>query len=77
MKHRRERSFASVLTSTSDRACRCSLALALELDGCERILLDALMKPKTVDPSLSFRRSCRETLGPDAVNIGGKTGIAC
>ena len=31
----------------------------VELDGSERMLLDALMKLKAVDPSISFRRSCR------------------
>ncbi|MCA3186807.1 MAG: succinate dehydrogenase iron-sulfur subunit, partial [Cupriavidus sp.] len=30
----------------------------VELDGHERMLLDALVKLKSVDPSLSFRRSC-------------------
>ena len=34
--------------------------LEVELDGSERMLLDALMKLKAIDPSLSFRRSCRE-----------------
>ena len=32
-----------------------------ELDGSERMLLDALSKLKAVDPSLSFRRSRRPT----------------
>ena len=31
--------------------------LQVELDGNERMLLDALMKLKKVDPTLSFRRS--------------------
>ena len=44
----------------------------------ERMLLDALMKLKAVDPSLSFRRSCREGVcGSDAMNINGKNGLAC
>ena len=34
--------------------------IEVELDGTERMLLDALMKLKAVDPSISFRRSCRE-----------------
>jgi len=39
--------------------------LKVELDGSERMLLDALMKLKSVEPSLSFRRSCREgCVGP-------------
>ena len=39
---------------------------------------DALMKLKAVDPTLSFRRSCREGVcGSDAMNINGKNGLAC
>ena len=49
-----------------------------ELDGGERMRLDALMKLKAVDPTLSFRRSCREGVcGSDAMNINGKNGLAC
>ena len=52
--------------------------LQVELDGSERMLLDALMKLKAIDPSLSFRRSCREGVcGSDAMNINGKNGLAC
>ncbi|WP_232540385.1 succinate dehydrogenase iron-sulfur subunit, partial [Azohydromonas aeria] len=52
--------------------------LEVELDGSERMLLDALVKLKQVDPSLSFRRSCREGVcGSDAMNINGKNGLAC
>src|SRR3569623_2441732 len=50
----------------------------IELEGNERMLLDALMKLKAKDPSLSFRRSCREGVcGSDAKNINGKNGLAC
>ena len=52
--------------------------IEIELDGHERMLLDALMKLKAQDPSLSFRRSCREGVcGSDAMNINGKNGLAC
>ena len=52
--------------------------IELELAGNERMLLDALLKLKAVDPSLSFRRSCREGVcGSDAMNINGKNGLAC
>ena len=52
--------------------------IEVELDGSERMLLDALMKLKQVDPTLSFRRSCREGVcGSDAMNINGKNGLAC
>jgi len=52
--------------------------LALDLDGGERMLLDALVKLKAQDPTLSFRRSCREGVcGSDGMNINGKNGLAC
>ena len=52
--------------------------IEVELAGNERMLLDALMKLKEVDPSISFRRSCREGVcGSDAMNINGKNGLAC
>ena len=41
-------------------------------------LLDALVKLKAQDDSLSFRRSCREGIcGSDGMNINGKNGLAC
>ena len=50
----------------------------IELEGTERMLLDALMKLKKVDDSISYRRSCREGVcGSDAMNINGKNGLAC
>ena len=53
-------------------------SISLELDGTERKLLDALVKLKDVDDTLSFRRSCREGVcGSDAMNINGKNGLAC
>ena len=48
------------------------------VDSHDRMLLDALVKAKAQDDSLSFRRSCREGVcGSDAVNINGKNGLAC
>jgi succinate dehydrogenase / fumarate reductase iron-sulfur subunit len=42
------------------------------------MLLDVLIKLKAIDPSLSFRLSCREGVcGTDAMNINGKNGLAC
>ena len=42
------------------------------------MLLDALLELKEQDPSLSFRRSCREGVcGSDAMNINGRNGLAC
>jgi succinate dehydrogenase / fumarate reductase iron-sulfur subunit len=50
----------------------------LELDGSERMLLDVLTKLKALDPTFSYRRSCREGIcGSDAMNINGKNGLAC
>ena len=53
-------------------------AYELSLDGHERMLLDALVKLKKLDETLTFRRSCREGVcGSDAMNINGKNGLAC
>jgi succinate dehydrogenase / fumarate reductase, iron-sulfur subunit len=50
----------------------------LEVADGERMLLDVLIRLKSIDPSLSFRRSCREGVcGSDAMNINGKNGLAC
>src|SRR5450756_3054432 len=52
--------------------------LEVELDGTERMLLEVLVKLKSVDPTISYRRSCREGVcGSDAMNINGKNGLAC
>jgi len=42
------------------------------------MVLEALIKLKEQDPTLSFRRSCREGVcGSDGMNINGKNGLAC
>ncbi|MBM3380475.1 MAG: succinate dehydrogenase iron-sulfur subunit [Betaproteobacteria bacterium] len=53
--------------------------IEVTLQSTDKMLLDALMRIKSdVDPSLSFRRSCREGVcGSDAMNINGKNGLAC
>ena len=52
--------------------------ISVELDVTDRKLLDAMMRLKVKDDSLSFRRSCREGVcGSDAMNINGKNGLAC
>ncbi len=44
----------------------------------DKKLLDVLVRLKTIDDSLSFRRSCREGVcGSDAMNINGRNGLAC
>jgi succinate dehydrogenase / fumarate reductase iron-sulfur subunit len=62
-----------------DRDARPAMqTIEVELDGSERMLLDALMKLKAQDPTLSFRRSCREGVcGSDSMNINGRNGLAC
>jgi succinate dehydrogenase / fumarate reductase iron-sulfur subunit len=53
-------------------------SLELEVHSGDRMLLDVLMRLKALDPSLAFRRSCREGIcGSDAMNINGKNGLAC
>jgi succinate dehydrogenase / fumarate reductase iron-sulfur subunit len=50
----------------------------VEMQPSDRMLLDALIRIKAVDDSLSLRRSCREGVcGSDAMNINGKNGLAC
>ena len=50
----------------------------LELPATDRMLLDALIRIKEHDDTLSFRRSCREGVcGSDAMNINGSNGLAC
>lgn len=53
-------------------------SIEVKLEPTDRMLLDALMRLKNVDDSLTFRRSCREGVcGSDAMNINGKNGLAC
>src|SRR5256885_458837 len=48
------------------------------LDPHDRMLLDALVRIKEQDDSLSLRRSCREGVcGSDAMNINGRDRLAC
>ena len=51
----------------------------VDLDKCGPMVLDALIDIKsTTDPSLSFRRSCREGIcGSCSFNINGVNGLAC
>jgi succinate dehydrogenase / fumarate reductase iron-sulfur subunit len=47
-------------------------------EGRDMMVLDALLKLKEQDPTLSFRRSCREGVcGSDGLNMNGKNGLAC
>ena len=50
----------------------------LEMGPADRMLLDALVRIKTVDDTLALRRSCREGVcGSDAMNINGSNALAC
>jgi succinate dehydrogenase / fumarate reductase, iron-sulfur subunit len=50
----------------------------IAMEPTDRMLLDALIRIKSVDDSLSLRRSCREGVcGSDAMNINGRNGLAC
>ncbi|MBB3764329.1 succinate dehydrogenase iron-sulfur subunit [Sphingomicrobium lutaoense] len=51
----------------------------IDLDKCGPMVLDAIIKIKNeIDPTLTFRRSCREGIcGSCAMNMEGKNGLAC
>ncbi len=50
----------------------------IKLAPTDRMLLDALIRIKSIDDTLALRRSCREGVcGSDAMNINGKNGLAC
>ncbi len=50
----------------------------VELEASDKMLLDAILRIKVQDDSLSIRRSCREGVcGSDAMNINGRNGLAC
>lgn len=50
----------------------------VDTDGRDMMVLELLELLKEQDPTLSFRRSCREGVcGSDGMNIAGKNGLAC
>ena len=51
----------------------------IDLDACGPMVLDAIIKIKNeIDPTLTFRRSCREGIcGSCAMNIDGTNTLAC
>ena len=51
----------------------------LDLDTCGPMVLDAIIKIKNeIDPTLTFRRSCREGIcGSCSMNINGRNTLAC
>lgn len=47
-------------------------------EGKDLMVLDVLELLKAQDPSLSYRRSCREGVcGSDGINMNGRNGLAC
>ena len=50
----------------------------IETHGKDMMVLDVLELLKAEDPSLAYRRSCREGVcGSDGMNMNGKNGLAC
>ncbi|GMG87337.1 succinate dehydrogenase iron-sulfur subunit [Biformimicrobium ophioploci] len=50
----------------------------VDTQGKDMMVLDVLELLKAQDPTLAFRRSCREGVcGSDGMNISGKNGLAC
>jgi succinate dehydrogenase / fumarate reductase iron-sulfur subunit len=56
----------------------CMQEYDIPLEPTDKMLLDALIRLKSHDDTLAFRRSCREGVcGSDAMNINGRNGLAC
>lgn len=52
--------------------------LEIDTGGKDLMVLDVLELIKAQDPTLAFRRSCREGVcGSDGLNMNGKNGLAC
>jgi len=52
--------------------------IQLDTGGKDIMVLDALELLKAQDPSIAYRRSCREGVcGSDGMNMNGKNGLAC
>ncbi len=51
----------------------------IDLDSCGPMVLDAVLKIKNeIDPTIAFRRSCREGVcGSCAMNVNGKNTLVC
>ena len=67
------------LTTRRAARTRASTRTTVDMDHCAPMVLDALIKIKNeIDPTLTFRRSCREGIcGSCAMNIDGKNTLAC
>ena len=76
---KRVRSFKIYRWNPDDGKNPTSDTYDIDLDACGPMVLDALIKIKNeVDPTLTFRRSCREGIcGSCAMNIDGTNTLAC
>jgi succinate dehydrogenase / fumarate reductase iron-sulfur subunit len=76
---KRPRTFRVYRWSPDDGANPRTDSYTLDLDQTGPMVLDALMKIKgEVDPTLTFRRSCREGIcGSCSMNIDGTNALAC
>ena len=72
-------SSASTAGTRTTEQTRAPTATEVDLDACGPMVLDALIKIKNeIDPTLTFRRSCREGIcGSCAMNIDGGNTLAC
>ena len=70
------KSTATIPTAAPTRAID---TYTIDLDKCGPMVLDALIKIKNeIDPTLTFRRSCREGIcGSCSMNMDGRNGLAC
>src|SRR6478735_6397330 len=76
---KRVRAFSIYRWSPDETANPRTDTYEIDLDACGPMVLDALIKIKNeVDPTLTFRRSCREGIcGSCAMNIDGGNTLAC
>jgi succinate dehydrogenase / fumarate reductase, iron-sulfur subunit len=76
---KRVRSFSIYRWNPDDGAKPRMDTFEVDLDACGPMVLDALIKIKNeVDPTLTFRRSCREGIcGSCAMSIDGRNTLAC
>jgi succinate dehydrogenase / fumarate reductase iron-sulfur subunit len=73
------RQFAVYRYDPDSRENPCIDTYEVDMDSCGPMVLDALIKIKNeIDPTLTFRRSCREGIcGSCAMNIDGGNTLAC
>ena len=76
---RRPKTFKVYRWSPDDDANPTLDSYTVDLDDCGPMVLDAIIKIKNeIDPTLTFRRSCREGIcGSCAMNIDGTNTLAC